>query len=69
MSVTLDCTSPFDAENFKLNSDGGSSGSKEFKRGSGGAYGGSVRVCVWRVWSQAVGFVLVRLTGIWLQSP
>jgi len=29
-------------------------------------------VCVWLesgVWIQAVGFVLVRLAGIWLQSP
>jgi hypothetical protein len=54
----------------KLNSDGGDSGSKTFNHGYGGAYGG-----VWRslrlagVWSQAVGFVLVRLAGMWLQSP
>jgi hypothetical protein len=55
---------------MKLSFDGGDSGSKKCKRGYGGAYGG-----VWRslrlvgVWSQAVGFVLVRLAGIWLQSP
>jgi hypothetical protein len=55
---------------LKLISDNGNSGSKKFKSGYGGAYGG-----VWRslrltgVWSQAVGFVLVRLAGIWLQSP
>jgi hypothetical protein len=55
---------------LKLSSDGGDSGSKKCKRGFGG-------VCVWvwwslrleGVWSQAVGFVLVRLAGIWLQSP
>jgi hypothetical protein len=41
---------------FKLNSDSGDSGSKDFKRGYGGAYGG-----VWRnlrlaeVWSKTVG--------------
>jgi hypothetical protein len=33
---------------------------------------GSGGVCVWREcggWSQAISFVLVRLVGIWLQSP
>jgi hypothetical protein len=33
---------------------------------------GSGGICVWRksvVWSQAVGFVFVRLAEIWLQSP
>jgi hypothetical protein len=30
----------WDAEKFKLNSDGGDSGSKKYKRGYGGAYGG-----------------------------
>jgi hypothetical protein len=55
---------------FKLSSDGGDSGSKKCKRGYGRAYRG-----VWLtlrlvgVWSQAVGFVLVRLAGIWFQSP
>jgi hypothetical protein len=55
---------------MKLNSDGGDSGSKKCKRGYDGAYGG-----VWRslhlaeVWSQTVGFVLVHLAGMWLQSP
>jgi hypothetical protein len=54
---------------MKLSSDGGDCGSRKRKRGCGGAYG-----VVWRslllaaVWSQAVGFVLVRLAGIGLQS-
>jgi hypothetical protein len=54
---------------MKLRSDGGDSGSKKCKRGYGGAYG-----VVWRslhvagFWSQAVGFVLVRLAGICLVS-
>lgn len=45
-----------------VNSDGGDSGSKQFKGGYGGVCGG-----VWRslrlagVWSHAFGFVLVRL--------
>jgi hypothetical protein len=52
-----------DAENFEIN--GGESGSKKYKRGYGGAYDGvwwSLRLV--GVWSQAVGFVLVRLAGI-----
>jgi hypothetical protein len=55
---------------LKLSYDGIDSGSKKCKQGYGDAYGG-----VWRslrlagVWSQAVGFVLVCLAGIWLQSP
>jgi hypothetical protein len=55
-----------DAEKLKLSSDGIDSGSKKCKRRCGG---------VWRsprlagVRSQAVGFVLVRLAGIWRQSP
>jgi hypothetical protein len=69
MSVTSDPTSaPFRTMRKKLksNSDSGDSDSKKCK----GGYGG---VC-WSlplsgVWSQAVGFVLVRLAGIWLQSP
>jgi hypothetical protein len=55
---------------FKVSSEGGDSGSKKCKRGYGGAHGGvwrSVRLAI--VWSQAVGFVLLRLAGIWLQSP
>jgi hypothetical protein len=55
---------------MELRSDsGGHSGSKKCKRGYGGAYGG-----VWRslrlagVWSETVGFVLLRFAGIWLQS-
>jgi hypothetical protein len=71
MSVTLDWTSwptPFVRceKKLKLRSDSG----KKCKRGYGGAYDG-----VWRslllvgVWSQAVGFVLVRFKGIRLQSP
>jgi hypothetical protein len=53
---------------IKLISDGGDSGSKKCKRGCGGAYDG-----IWRslrlvgVWSQEVGFALVRLVGIWPQ--
>jgi hypothetical protein len=47
---------------LKLSSDGGDSGSKKCKLGYVGEYFG-----VWR--SQAVGFVLVRLAGIWLQLP
>jgi hypothetical protein len=53
---------------FKLSSDGSDSGSKKCKRGYGGAYRR-----VWRslrlagVFYQVVGFVLVRLVGIWLQ--
>jgi hypothetical protein len=51
---------------LKLSSDGGDCGSKKNKRDYCG---------VWRtlrlvgVWSQAVGFVLMRLAGIRLQSP
>jgi hypothetical protein len=50
---------------IKLSFDGGDCCSKKYKRGYGSAYGG-----VWRslrlvgFWSQAVRFVLVRLTGI-----
>jgi hypothetical protein len=46
---------------YKFSSDGGESGSKKYKIGYGG---------VWQsqlfsgVWSQTVGFVLVRLVGI-----
>jgi hypothetical protein len=75
MSVTLNWTSaPFVRCEKKLKglkvAKGGDSGIKKCKRNCGGAYGG-----VWRnlrlagVWSQAVDFVLVRLAGIWLQSP
>jgi hypothetical protein len=46
---------------LKLSSDGGDSCSKKCKQGYSGAYGG--------VWSQAVDFLLVHLSGIWLQSP
>jgi hypothetical protein len=51
-----------DEEKFFISSDGGASGRKKCKRRYGRAYGG-----VWQslrlagVWSQAVGFVLVRL--------
>jgi hypothetical protein len=65
MSVTLDCTSaPFVrcGKKLKLNTGGGDSGSKKCKQGCNGAYGG-----VWRS-QHFVGFVLVRLAGIWLQS-
>jgi hypothetical protein len=73
MSVTLDCTSvPFVrcGKKMNLSSDGGDCGSRKCERGCCGAYGE-----VWRclrlagAWSQAVGFVLLRLAGIWLQSP
>jgi hypothetical protein len=73
MSVTLGCTNASFVgcgKKLKFSSEGGGSGSKKCKRGYGGTYGG-----VWRslrlagVWSQVVGFVLVRLAGIWLQSP
>jgi hypothetical protein len=53
-------------EKLKLNSDDGDSGGKKCKRGYGGVWR-SLRLA--GVWSQAVGFVLVRLAGIWLQSP
>jgi hypothetical protein len=55
----------WDAEKFEVSSDGGSSGSKKC---CGGTYDG-----VWwnlrfaGVWSQAVGFMLVHLAGIWNQ--
>jgi hypothetical protein len=55
---------------LRLSSDSGDSDNKKCKRGYGGAYGGvwwSLRLA--GDWSQAVGFVLVRLAGIWLQSP
>jgi hypothetical protein len=63
MPVTLDSTSaPFVrfGKKLKLSPDGGDSGSKKCKRGYGGVYGGvwrSLRLA--RVWSQAVGFLLV----------
>jgi hypothetical protein len=55
---------------LKLFSDGGDSGSKKFKRGRWWGLEESAFGRVWSlesgVWSQAVGFVLVRLAGIWL---
>jgi hypothetical protein len=67
MSVTLDSTTAkFMRKTLKLCSDGGDSGSKKFKRGCGGVW---LNLCLAGVWSQAVGFVLVRFAGIWLQSP
>jgi hypothetical protein len=69
MSVTLDWTSaPLVrcSRNGNLNSDGGDSGSKKCKSDYGGVW---QSLCLAGVWSQAVGFVLVRLAGIWLQSP
>jgi hypothetical protein len=71
MSVILYSTRrrSFDAEKLKLSPDGGDCGSK---RSYGGAYGGVWRSMRFRdsgVWIQAIGFVLVRLAGIWLQSP
>jgi hypothetical protein len=61
---------PRDAEKLKLNSEGGNPDNTKYKRGDGDA-----NVGVWwsrsllGIWSQAVCFVLVRLAGIWLQSP
>jgi hypothetical protein len=56
--------------NLKLSSDGGDSGSKKFKRGYDGAYGAAWRsLLLARICSRAVGFMLMRLAGIWLQSP
>jgi hypothetical protein len=68
--LTVRVHSSFDEDILKLHSDCGNSGSKKCKCGHGGAYGGvwqSLRLAGF--WSQAVGFVLVRLAGIWLQSP
>jgi hypothetical protein len=53
-------------EKLKLSSDGGDFGSKKYKQGYGGVWR-SMRLA--GVWSQEVGFVLVRLAEIWLQSP
>jgi hypothetical protein len=70
IAIMLDCTSAKRKKKLKLHSDGGDSGSKKYKRRYVDAY-----VEVWRslrlagVWSEAVGFVLVRLAGIWLQPP
>jgi hypothetical protein len=55
---------------LKISSDGSDCGSKKFKGDYGGTYG-----AVW--WnlrlsgfsSHAIGFFLVRLARIWLQSP
>jgi hypothetical protein len=55
---------------FKLSFDGDDADSKKCEKGYGSAYGGVWRsLRLERVWSQVVGFVLVRLAGIWLQSP
>jgi hypothetical protein len=57
-------------EKLRLSSDGGVYDGKKCKLGCDGTYGGvwlSLRLA--GVWSQAVDFVLLRLTGIWLQSP
>jgi hypothetical protein len=51
---------------MKLISDGGDSGGKKCKWGYGGVWR-SLRLA--GVWSQAVGFVFVRVAGVWLQSP
>jgi hypothetical protein len=71
MSVTLTVRvrRPCDEEKFTLSFDGCDSGSKKCKRSYDCVCGG-----VWRslrlagVWILAVGFVLVSLAGIWLQS-
>jgi hypothetical protein len=69
--LTFDPTSaPFLRCGKNWNYDGGDSSSNKWKRGYGGAHGGVWRsLCLATVWSQAVGFLLVRLAGIWLQSP
>jgi hypothetical protein len=65
ISVTLDyeCAVRVVWKKLKLSSDCGDSGSEKYKLGHGGTYG--------RVWRSldSGGFVLVRLAGIWLQSP
>jgi hypothetical protein len=58
------------SQQLKLSSDSGDSGSYRCKQGYGSAHGGAWQSPrLERVWSQAVSFVLVRLAGIWLQSP
>jgi hypothetical protein len=52
---------------LKLISDGGDSGSKKYNRSYGGVWRSLRLVGVWSL-SQAVGFVLMRFTGIQLQS-
>jgi hypothetical protein len=55
-----------DAEKLKLSFDRGDFGSKKRIR----RYGGLWRILrLAGVWSQAVGFVLVHVAGIWLHSP
>jgi hypothetical protein len=56
---------------LKLSSDGGDLVARNANEAMVAPMVGSGGVCVWlesRVWSQAVGFVLARLAGIWLQS-
>jgi hypothetical protein len=68
-ALLCDCAIRAIQKQLKLSSDSGDSGSKKCRLGYGDACGG-----VWRslrlggVWSQAVGFVLVRFTSVWLQS-
>jgi hypothetical protein len=67
-----ECTVRAMRKQLKPSSDGGDSGSKNYKQACGGAYGG-----VWRslhsagggVWSQTVCFVSVSLAEIWFESP
>jgi hypothetical protein len=51
---------------LKLSSDGGDSDSQKCKQGYGRVWHS---LYLAGVWNQAVGFVLVCLAGIWLQSP
>jgi hypothetical protein len=50
---------------LKVSSDCDNSGSKKSKQGYGGAW---QNLHLAGVWNQVVGFVLVHLAGIWLQS-
>jgi hypothetical protein len=57
-------------EKLNLNSDGCGCRIKKCKMGYGGASGGVWRsFLLARVLCQTVGFVLVRLAVMWLQSP
>jgi hypothetical protein len=51
-------------EKLKLSSDCGDSDIKKFKQGYGGVW---LSLFLAGVWSQAVGFLVMRLAGVWLQ--
>jgi hypothetical protein len=70
VTLALVCAKRGKKNNLKLSSDGGDSGSKKCKRSYGSAYGEVWRsLRLTRVWSQAIGSVMVPLKGIWVQSP